>query len=481
MNHALIGQFNQLGGVRKTLIRKALDSAVGAGSTPASPLIAQKLEKIITNTVVRLSPELAVIQSEYDAQKYHEFNRLTALPAANGYMGESGTTPTRNSTYARDNVEMKVLRRKGAVTNFLQDSSKGYIDAAAAEMENHLQAHAYDMIAGLEWGNKAANKYAFDGLDSIVSTNRKNEAQGGAVPSSLGFLDDMIDVNLEYQGGNHKKVLLMSPKMQSLVSRLLTNVRLNQGTAGGLTPVEIEGGWRLSAYRDIPILPVSGMAPRGKMGALTPATATSGGTIAADTYQFRVAYVDYNGESEASDRASQATTGSASTLTLAWAAVPGAFYYKVYAFKGTSGINEKLVAVIPAQTYDSAGTFVADVTGCVFTTNPGAANPTLTLSATGGVLAGPTASVPAGMQNDLPLVSTGGVKPETVILWDLDKYQGLGKVPYTNSGGDRFQGLVTMVPLAVTDDNLPFLIRSYMALCPSFEATSAIHRGLRVA
>lgn len=482
MNHALIGQFNQLSGERKTLIRKALDSAVGATQVSASPLIAQKLEKIITNTIVRLSPELAVIQSEYDPQKYHEFNRLTALPAANGFMGEGGTTPTRNSTYARDSVELKVLRRKGAVTNFLQDTSKGYIDAAAAEMENHLQAHAYDMIAGLEWGNKAANKYSYDGLDTLIATNRLNKAMGGEVPNSLGFLDNMIDQNLEYQGGQHKKVLLMSPKMQSLVSRLLTNVRLNQGVAGGLTSVEINGGWRLSAYRDIPILPVSGMAPRGKMGAISSATATSGGTIANDTYQFRVAYVDYNGESEASDRKSQATSGGGtSTLTLSWTAVPGAFYYKIYAFKGTSNITEKLVAVIPAQTYDSAGTFVADVTGVVFTTNPGVANPTLTLSATGGITTGPTASVPTHMQNDLPLVATGGIRPETVILWDLDKYQGLGKVPYTNSGGDRFQGLVTMVPLAVTDDNLPFLIRSYLALCPSFEGTSAMIRNLRVA
>lgn len=479
MNHALIGQFNRLGGERKTLIRKALDSATGATNVAASPLIKQKLEKIITNTIVRLSPELAVINAEFDPQKFHDYNQLTALPAANGFMGEGATTPTRNSTYARKSVELKVVRRKGAVTNFLQDASKGYIDAAASEMENHLQAHAYDLIHGLEYGNSAANKYSYDGLDYLIATNRENKPVGGSVPTDLSFLDGMLDVNLEYQGNQHKKCLLMSPKMQSLVSRLLTNVRLNQGSAGGLTQVEIEGGWRLEAYRNVPILPVSGMSPRGKMGAVTPTTAGSGGSIAADTYNFMVSYVDYNGESEAYDRVQQVASGGSSTITLAWTAVTGAFYYKIYAFKGSSSIAEKLVAVIPACTYDSAGTYVADVTGCTFTTNPGAANPTLTLSATGGVITGPTASVPTHMQSDVPLVATGGIRPETVILWDLDKYQGLGKVPYTNSGGDRFNGLVTMVPLAVTDDNLPFLIRSYMALCPSFEATSCMIRGLR--
>jgi hypothetical protein len=410
-----------------------------------------------------------------------EYNQLTVLPAAGGFMGEGAVTPTYNSTYARKSVQLKVLRRKGAVTNFLQDASKNYIDAAAAEMENHLQAHVYDMIAGLEWGNADANAYAWDGLDKLIATNRTNNARGGVVPANLTFLDDAIDANLEKQGGQHKKVILASPKMQSLVSRLLTNVRLNQDHGPGLGTVEIEGGWRLASYRDIPILPVSGMSPKAKMGTVTASTATSGGTIADGTYWFNVAYVDYNGESEASTEISQICTGGAGnvhTLTLAWSAVTGALYYKVYVSTTTG--TELLKVVLPAVTYDSAGTIAANVTGCVFTTTPSTANPTLTLSATSGLTTGPTASVPTSMQLDVPLISTGGIRPESVILWDLDKYQGLGKVPYTNSAGDRFNGLVTMVPLAVTDDNIPFLIRSYLALCPSFEASSVMVRNLRV-
>lgn len=478
MNYALIGQFNGMKGERQSLIRKALDSSVGATTVAVSPLISQKLEKIITNTIVRLAPELAVVEPEYDPQKLHEYNQLTALPAAGGFMGEGATTPTRNASYSRKSVELKVLRRKGAVTNFLQDASKNYIDAAAAEMENHLQAHVYDMIAGFGYGNKAANQYAYDGLDTLIRTNRIAGTRGGTVPTSLSFLDDMIDANLEKQGGQHKKVFLMSPKMQSLVSRLLTNVRLSQGQ-GTAAEVEIAGGWRLMTYRDVAILPVSSVTPKAKMGTVAAATATTGGTVAADEYFFQVAYVDYNGESEASTEVSQTTTGATSTVTLSWTAVAGALYYKVYC--GLTTAQETLVAVLPAQTYDSAGTIAADVTGVVFTTTPSTYNPTCTLSATSGVTTGPTATVDAKSALDVPLVATGGVRPENVILWDLDKYQGLGKVPYTNAGGDKFRGLVTMVPLAITDDNIPFLIRSYLALCPSFEATSVMHRNLRTA
>lgn len=468
MNPALLQQFNQFSGERKTLIRKALDTSVGAGVTPITPLVSQKLEKIITNTMVRLSPELAVIQQEYDPQKYHEFNRLTALPRADGFMGESATTPTYNAQYVRDNVELKVLRRKGAVTNFLQDASKNYIDASAAEMENHLQAHAYDMIAGLLYGNKNANKYSIDGIDSLVKTYRWQNAIGGVVPNSLKFLDDMLDANMLKQGANHKKCFLMSPGMQSLVSRLLTNVRLQQATSAGVAEVSIEGGWRLESYRNVPILPVSSMnSGARKMGNVT---GTGTGLYVV------VSVITYDGESLASTETQCGTTG-----TLAWTPEQGAFLYKIYT--GTSSGNYKLVAVVPATTFDGVGTIQAEVAGVTFGSDASLPNPTITLTAPSGITSSVVVNTvdPNGNGKDLPLVSTGGVASEQVVLWDLDKYQGLGKVPYTNSGGDRFQGLVTMLPLAVTDDFLPFLIRSYFALCPSFEQTSIISRGWRTA
>ena len=49
------------------------------------------------------------------------------------------------------------LRRKGAVTNFLQDASKNYVDAAAVEMENHVQSHVYDMVTLIMYGNDNAD------------------------------------------------------------------------------------------------------------------------------------------------------------------------------------------------------------------------------------------------------------------------------------------------------------------------------------
>lgn len=457
----LIRQFNKFAKDNKSLIQKALTSATNYGEA----LIPQHLEEIITNTIVRLSPELALIDAEYDPQKFHEFNRITALPSPGGAMGEAAVTPTRNSRYSREQVPMKVIRRKGAVTNFLQDTSKKYIDAAAAEMENHLTSHVYDLCYYLIFGNADANAYEFDGLDKLIRTNRINSPAGGTLVSSLRVLDDMIDRNINKKGALHNKAFLMSPEMLSRVSELLTNVRLNQGLQGNISQVEIPGGWRLNAYRDIPIIATSATRPKSTMGTVTAAAdGTTGGTFANGTYYFRVAAVTYDGEQLASAEANVTLAGGTSTqkILLSFSAVDGALSYKVYYGTSTGAANANLIKQAPAFTYDGVGTITGVITSISITT------------------ATPGADVPTALQSDKPLVATGGVAPENIILWDLDKYQGLGKFAYTNQGGSKFKGLVTMEPLARVDDDLPFLIKTYGALVPSFEATSVLQRGLRV-
>lgn len=116
----LVSMYNKFSaGDNESLIRKAITSATNVGEA----LIPQSLEKEITNTIIRLSPELALVQMKKIAGKYHEFNRLITLPSANSAMGENATTPTTQSATQRTGVYLKVIRRKGAVTNFLQDTS----------------------------------------------------------------------------------------------------------------------------------------------------------------------------------------------------------------------------------------------------------------------------------------------------------------------------------------------------------------------
>jgi len=474
----LIRQYNKFSGENKSLIQKALTSATASGEA----LVPQHLEQTITNALPRLSAALAMITPKFDNQKLHEFNRLTTLPGVGGAMGESAVTPTYQPAFTRASVTMKVVRRKGATTDFLQDSSKRNIDAAAINIEASLLSHVYDLENYIMYGSAGANPYEFTGLDTFVQTNRTNKAVGGEVPTSLKVFDDMIDANMDYQGIGHKKAFVMSPYMLSKLSQLLANVRIQQP----LGVVDIAGGWRLNSYRDVPIIVSSACRPKSTMGAVTPTTATIGGTIADGLVTYiRVSAVTRDGEQLACDEITSTAGSSANTNTviLTFTPVTGAFRYKVYVGSESGALT--LSRIVPAFTYDSNGTITSSDTDAVGT----AGYTTVTSNSSGNVnvitlLNTPTtadaATVPTLLQSDVPLVATDGIAPEYVFFWDLDEYQGLGRLPYTNEGGSRFNGLVTIEDLAKTDDFLPFMIKTYAALADSFEATSGIIRGLRV-
>ena len=471
-------------GMPKTQLWKALTSDTGSGGA----LIREKLEQIITNAVPRLSVIMGLISPQFDSQKIHSFNRLTALPAVGGAMGEMSIAPTTQPTFARATTALKVMRKKGATSKFLADASKNYIDAIAQNVEASVLAFMYELETHLFYGNADASAYSFSGYDHFISTNRTNLATGSAVPTSLSFMDSLIDSNLDYNGGPDEKMIVCSPQMLSKISQLLTNVRLNQGLNGSLTQIEVNGGWRLNAYRDIPIVPSALCRPRTTGGTVTPTvqddTAT-GHIVDSQTRYYQVAAVTpYGGEQMASAEVNigSGTGGSADvhTVTLSWAANTNALYYKIYVgtVTGTvylrhiiSGFAYNSVGSISASTAETVHTKIVNsdtngnVTSVVFNYDPNVA----------GV------EVPTAMQLDKPLVAVGGVPMESMFFIDRDVYQGLGKFAYTNDDGARFNGLLTIEDLAQTEDFQPFHVKTYGALIDSFEATSSVVRGLRIA
>ena len=475
----IINQFNKFALNNKSLIEKALTTATGVGQA----LIPQNLEEQITDTVIRLSPEMALVTTKTIEGKTHEFNQLTQRPSPGGAMGENATTPITNSKTQRLNVDLKVIRRKGKVTNFLNDTSRKYIDSASYEMMNHLQAHVLDVIYYMLYGNKDATTMVnsvnntssgveFDGLDKFIKTNRIDF--GGQKPTDLSLLDQMIDKSNRKGGARHRRVFGMSPELLSKFSSLLSNVRLNQGLMGsGITQVDINGGWRLNAYRDIPIIETTSTSPTEAMIPTVTATADSAvGTFSDGTYLFKVAPMTLAGEQVASAEASVTLSGGTAvqsikiTLSALHNGLEQAIAYKIYGTAGGTG-TEKLIKIVSANTFDS------ELSPNGFYGVSGADISILTIS--------PDASVPVGMQADVPLAVSAGVSDEVVYLWDLDPIQGLGKLPYTNVAGDQFNGLVTTRPLAEVDDYIQFLIKSYTALTPSYEATSCWARRVRKA
>lgn len=82
-------------------------------------------------------------------------------------------------------------------------------------------------------------------------------------------------------------------------------------------------------------------------------TATSGGTLAAGTYYYRVSATNDKGESLASAETSQTTSGSTSTVTVNWSKVAGATGYKVYG--RATGAQQLLATVGDVATWTDTG------------------------------------------------------------------------------------------------------------------------------
>lgn len=381
---------------------------------------------------------------------------------------ENATTPINDSTYSRTGVNLKVVRRKAAVTYFLQDASQEYIDSIAVEMENVLLAHIYDLVNLIIYGNAGANAYEFSGINTYIKTNRLGNTRYGTDFTDLSVLDNMIDKSDRAGGVRHRRVFVMSPEMLSKVSRLITNVRDTRPVSDTFSVIEFNGGWRLNGYRNIPIIVSTGTRPIETMGTVTPSTATTGGTIAASTtYYFKVTKETRTGESLAYATSQATGSGtSTNTITLTWTADTNAYRYRIYA--STTQNAETLVKVVAAQTYDGTGTITGNTTSTTFTAAP-AADSSVVDSTVGFDMSADKAFEQES-NHDVP---------ESVFLWDLDEIQGLGKVVFTNSEGSNFGGLVTTKPLAETDDFYNFLTKSYCALVPSFEKTSCVYRGLR--
>lgn len=458
-----IYKFNKLYGTpqSRTLIRKALTSATDVGSG----LIPENLEQVITNTAVRLVPELSVPVLKYDPQKWHSFNRLVTIPAAGSAMGENSVTPIRNSTYHRTSTELKILKRKGSITGFLKAAAKDYIDPAVAEMESHIQSFGNDLRTYILFGNALADPYTFHGLDYFIQTNRLNLAGADQVPVDLSILDAMVDANTRLQGKAHRRVLLMSPELLSVLSRHWTTVR-DVRNIPGTKDIEVQGGYRLDSYRYIPILETSATRPLAQMGAVVlSATGAGSGLGGAATYFVRVSAVTWDGEQGASPGANSIAVTIEDNLILTFTAVANALFYKVYI--GLTEGSEKLVKIVSAFTYDGDGTIATVITTITLTSLPTTPDGT---------------TVPTALQADTPLEYQTGdhlMPNEYMLLWDLDPFQGMGKVAYTNEAGSEFGGLITPMEVANTDDNYPFLLKSYPALIDAFEKTSYIVRGIR--
>jgi hypothetical protein len=100
-------------------------------------------------------------------------------------------------------------------------------------------------------------------------------------------------------------------------------------------------------------------------GTVTPTGSTTGGTLAAATYFYKVTALNAVGETTGSAEASVTTTGTTSSVALAWTAVASAASYKVY--RGTAAAGENVFYTTATNSYTDTG--AVSTAGTVPTSN----------------------------------------------------------------------------------------------------------------
>lgn len=98
-----------------------------------------------------------------------------------------------------------------------------------------------------------------------------------------------------------------------------------------------------------------------------PSTSTTGGTLAAATYYYKVSALNAQGETLPSNEQSQITTGTTSSNTINWTAVTGATSYRIY--RGTSTGAQNVYYTSAAGTTSFLDTGAAATSGTVATVN----------------------------------------------------------------------------------------------------------------
>lgn len=432
------------------ILRKAL---LATTSQSGENLIPEDLEPALVEYLAREQPLFMFMERQKADGKTHEYNKRTAVPEA-WFEGELTDIQAGSSTYDRESVQLKILRTWGGVSGFQQRMSERFINALESEIVGSMEGLADLFEYSMLWGNKN-DAYQFDGLDTFIA----NDAQAGQLISAGGnilspdnvvtltHLDDMIDAATGFRGvGGDPKAFIMSRQMISKITGLQTKIQRS------VQQIEFEGGFRMATYRDVPLVPSDFVRPRATTTSPTvTATAAAGGTMVDGTYHYGISSVTMFGEQLVGATDSATTATSNNSVALTWTADPAARLYKVW--RGSSATTMKLLTVIPAKTYDSAG-------------------------AVNGTVAAYTDTGAATVNTAIDPLTTGH---ESIFLANFNPDRGAALVGNLSPLGERTDNFVSYVPLATRKSAFEYMIESFAALKVPHARLHAVARRVKLA
>jgi len=443
--------------IRASQLRKAL-ATTGSGQY----LVPEDLEPAIRDYLWYLSPLTERIQNVRADGHLHKVVRRTAVNT--GWFEGESTDPTYSqSTYDQRQVEVKIIRTSGKVTDFQQSASRSFVDAVAAEIDSATMALAdlfefsamYGMSDDLTTYDITGDAYQYTGVygwmlqDAVTNNIRdanSNAAAGATV--TLSMLDQMYAQTVgKYRNFMRDPYMwLMSQDMADKVSGLQTRVTRE------VQSLEYEGGFVMNLYKNIPILPSQFCAPGSSASPTGLSAATvNGGSLSDDQYFYRVAAITMYGEQIAAAEVNATTSGTHSTVRLSWTADANAKLYAIYKGTTTGDGNLGLLDVVAAKSYSASGAVSSNVTSY---DDDGTITSTVTT---------------------IQPLDSG---EETVWLINLGVPYGVSRPVLIPSKGTPVDNLVRYEEIPVATDEHAFRLKSYHAVqVPRGESCAVLRRA----
>ena len=320
-------------------IREALTAA------GASPFVPKLIDPTLVEYQRRFAPWCRSVPTKKHNSTTYFFNTRTVV-VSGGAVPDGGARPVSTSTYTQGQFNMTHIQAVGSVTGYAQAVTQDLIDLRATEVNGAIKGYYWDTECFMGWGNSASTANGaqpqFDGFDTQIAQFSQGGSQNvidyAGKSLSLATLDElivMVSGNAAEPVADPSWMFVMSVSAEARIAQLLTAQQR-------FDSVEIAAGLIVATYKRIPLVPTSFLSTLGyQVGTVTAATATTGGTLAAATYYYKVsAVIARQGEILPSAEVSQATTGSTSTVTLSFTAPTGqdglgTQLYKVW--RGTVG------------------------------------------------------------------------------------------------------------------------------------------------
>jgi len=323
-------------------IREALTAA------GASPFVPKLIDPVLVEYQRRFAPWCRAIPTKKTNSTAYFFNTRTVV-VSGGAVPDGGARPVSTSTYQQGSFNMTHIQAVGSVTGYAQAVTTDLVDLRATEINGAIKGYYWDVETFCGWGNSASTATGaqpqFDGLDTQIAQFSAGGAQNvidyAGKSLSLSTLDElmvMVSGNAAEPVQGASWMYVMSVAAEARVAQLLEAQQR-------FSDVEVAAGLIVATYKRVPLVPSSFLSTLGyQVGTPTAATATTGGSLAAATYYYKVsAVIARQGEILPSVEVSQATTGSTSTVTLSFTAPTGqdglgAQLYKVW--RGTAAAGE---------------------------------------------------------------------------------------------------------------------------------------------